>query len=320
MKRLTQISVFIACLLASVTGYTQGTIKVTATLDTNVILIGDQINLLLEVTHNTKNVITFPVFFDTIVEGVEVFEKSPIDTIRKENNDTMTFRQNLVITSFDSGFYAIPPFRFLLNQDTANYVETEPMLLEVQTIPVKMEEDIKDIKDPLTVPVDWKQYAMYVGIGLVAIIILGLILFFILTKKKPAEIVSGFTQRKPLPPHEIALAKLQTLKDKKLWQNGRVKEYHSEISEILREYLEAQLRFNAMEQVTDEIMVELENRVNEDVQRKARTILQLSDLAKFAKFEPLPDENEQSLNFAVDIVNATKPVVLPEEKSKGDVQ
>lgn len=316
MKGFIKILLVAIGLLAHVTGYSQGSVKVTATLDTNVILIGDQINLLLEVTNTTKRKVDFPLVFDTIVEGVEIFEKSAIDTIAKENSDTVVYRQNLVITSFDSGFYALPPFRFLIDGDTANYAETEPLLLEVQTIPVKIEEDIKDIKDPLSVPFDWVQLAKYVGIGLFLIILLGVALFFILSKKKPSEIVSGFTQRKPLPPHEIALAKLQTLKDKKLWQNGRVKEYHSEISEILREYLEARLGFNAMEQVTDEIMDELENRVNEEVQRKAKTILQLSDLAKFAKFEPLPDENEQSMNFAVDIVNATKPVELPEEKPK----
>ncbi len=316
MKCFIKISFLAIGLLASITGYSQGSVKVTATLDTNFILIGDQINLLLEVTNTTKNEVEFPLILDTIIEGVEVFEKSGIDTITKEGYDTVVYRQNLVITSFDSGFYAMSPFRFLINGDTANYAETEPLLLEVQTIPVKIEEDIKDIKDPLSVPFDWFEVVKYVGVGLFLIILLGIILFFILSKKKPTEIVSGFTQRKPLPPHEIALAKLQTLKDKKLWQHGRVKEYHSEISEILREYLEARLGFNAMEQVTDEIMSELETRVNEDVQRKSKTILQLSDLAKFAKFEPLPDENEQSMDFAVDIVNSIKPVELPEEKKK----
>lgn len=316
MRGFIKISVVLAGLLGSMGVFAQGSIKATATLDTNVILIGDQINLLLEVTNTTNRTVAFPFLTDTVVEGVEIFEKSPVDTIRKENSDTVIYRQNLVITSFDSGFYAIPPFQFLIDNDTANFAETEALLLEVQTIPVKMEEEIKDIKDPLSIPISWLQIATYVGIGLLIIIILGVILFFVLTKKKPAEIVSGFAQRKPLPPHEIALAKLQTLKDKKLWQNGRVKEYHSEVSEILREYLEARFKFNALEQVTDEIMAELESRVNEELRRKTKSILQLSDLAKFAKFEPLPDENEQSLAFAIEIVNSTKPVELPEEKAK----
>ena len=303
-------------MLAAVSAKSQD-LTATATLDTNAILIGDQINLLLEVKNNSKYQVSFPNIPDTLMKGVEVVKKSPIDTIKpKDKKSTeITYRQNLVITSYDSGYYAIKPFRFLLNNDTGLYAETEPLLLEVHTIPVNVQADIKDIKGPLNPPKNWMEVVKYVGLGLLALIIITLILIFTLGKKKPSELMN-FVQRKPLPPYEVALAKLQALKDKKLWQNGQVKEYHSSISEILREYLEASYGFNAMEQVTDEIMEKMQSKVDDSLQKKLHQILSMADLAKFAKFQPLPDENEQSMAFAVEIVRATKPVEQTEDKKK----
>lgn len=316
MRFLFKIALLVSVLLLGFTAKSQDLTAI-AKLDTNVILIGDQINLELIVIIQNEQFPTFPVFSDTLVEGVEILNISQIDTFINKEMDSLVFKQNLTITSFDSGFYVIPPIRFILDNDTGNYMETEPILLEVQTIPVNPAEDIKDIKGPLSIPLSWKQIALYVGIGLFVVILIGVILFFVLTKKKPSDLTS-FVQRKPLTAHEIALTKLQTLKERKLWQAGMVKEYHSDISEILREYLEKRYGFNALEQVSDEILLAMKDRVNEELLRKLRKILELSDLAKFAKFQPLPDENEQSLNFAFELVNATKPAALPQEEKPNE--
>lgn len=314
MNKLLKIALTICSLIA---GFSVSAQELTAEtkLDTNIILIGDQINLLLEVRNSTEYQVSFPVLEDTLVEGIEILEKSAIDTIAKKGSDTIVYRQNLVITSFDSGYYALRPFKFLLNNDTSLYIETEPLLLEVRTVPVDMAADIKDVKEPLSLPISWKQIAIYVGIGLLIVLILAAILIFVIIRKKPEDF-KNMVQRKPLPPHEIAYAKLQTLKERKLWQAGMVKEYHSDISEIIREYLEKRYDFNALEQVSDEIITEMRDRIDEEVLKKLGKILELSDLAKFAKLQPLPDENELSMNYAVQLVDATKPVQLPQEKAK----
>lgn len=315
MRHWFNIALCALVVLLSSSAYSQG-LTASTTLDTNIILIGDQINLLIEVKNSSDYQISFPeIAADTLVEGVEILDRSPIDTLQKKDSDTIIYRQNLVITSFDSGFYALPPFRFILNNDTATYMETEPLLLEVRTVEVDMMKDFKDIKGPLSIPKSWLQLIMYVGIGLFAVIILAFVLIFIIMKKKPSDFKS-MVQRKPLPPHEIALAKLQNLKEKKLWQNGMVKEYHSGISEIIREYLEKHFGFNALEQVSEEILAEMKDRVDGELLDKLKKVLELADLAKFAKMQPLPDENEASMTFAIDIVNATKPREITAEKTK----
>src|SRR3990172_884084 len=96
--------------------------------------------------------------------------------------------QTLIITSFDSGFYAIPPFRFIINGDSNKTIETEPMLFSVNTVAVDTTQNIKDIKPPIEVPFSWKEYLPYVYWGLGALAVLALIIYLVmnyLKKRKP---------------------------------------------------------------------------------------------------------------------------------------
>ena len=113
----------------------------------------------------------------------------------------------------------------------------------------------------------------------------------------------------PRPAHIIALEELAALKEKKLWQKGLIKQYYSEVSEIVRRYVENRYRLMALEQTTDEIMYGLIRlQIKGSVCSKIETMLQLSDLVKFAKYQPGISEHEEILTMAFDIVEATKAV------------
>ncbi len=306
MKKL----LYILIALFSILNANAQTYSVEAAPDTNSILIGEQININLKANYRVDEGevnITFPTLYDTINEFVEIVNKSVVDTVIPDKNDPYAFvqQQNITITSFDSGYYAIPPFKFIINSDT---VETEPILIEVQTMEVDTTKAIFDIKQPISEPfsiVDWLKDNWW---WMVAILVLGIGIFFLIkylknrkTKEEPEEIVPD------IPIHVIALEKLEKVKSDKLWQEGKIKVYHSHISEILREYIENRYQVNALEETTSEIMhgLRLQN-ISSELMNKLTQTLTLADLVKFAKEQPLPNENEMSINNAIEFVNATK--------------
>ena len=294
-------------------GFTQlqaQTYSVESIANTNSILIGEQINITLKTSYRVDEgevKITFPPLYDTINEFVEIVQKSAIDTVIPDKNDPYAFvqQQNITITSFDSGYYAIPPFKVIINTDT---LETEPILIEVQTMEVDTTKAIFDIKQPISEPfslVDWLKDNWW---WMVAILVLGIGIFFLVKylknrkpEEEPEEIIPD------IPIHVIALEKLEKVKTEKLWQEGKIKAYHSHISEILREYIENRYQVNALEETTSEILhgLRLQN-ISPELMNKLTQTLTLADLVKFAKEQPLANENEMSITHAIAFVNATK--------------
>src|ERR1700752_5094567 len=155
------------------------------TLDTNKIRIGEQTKIDLYITYSAsqKNQkIQWPAIGDTLRKEVEVVNVSKIDTTIPDKNkpDEIQQHQTITITSIDSGFWALSPFAFVINNDTSKPFETSPLLLEVSTIPVDTAEaSIKDIKAPFDEPFDWHEYLPYVYWSLAALFVIGLIVFLI---------------------------------------------------------------------------------------------------------------------------------------------
>jgi hypothetical protein len=286
-------------------------VEVSAKIDTNAIRIGDQVTLRLVAKYRGDQGeldIKWPKFKDTITGHIEIVEQGKVEKSIPDKSDPLSFvqQQTYIITSFDSGYQVIPPFRFIINNDTANVKETEPLLLEVQTVAVDTTVAIKDIKGIMSEPFDWHELIPYVMWGLAILAVIAVIVYITirLIKKKPV------VPEKPkviVPPHVTALQALEKLRSEKLWQEGKIKQYHSALSDILRAYIEERFRVNALEQTTDEILIALRNVVvDEESKAKLKQVLRLADLVKFAKEQPLPNENELSMANAFDFVNGTK--------------
>ena len=306
MRKLISILI----LIFSVAATNAQSYSVEAKADTNSILIGEQINIALQSNYRVDegeiNII-FPTLYDTINEFVEVVNKSVIDTLipNKEEPYAFTQQQTVTITSFDSGYYAIPPFRFVINNDT---LETEPLIIEVLTMPVDTAQAIFDIKGVIDEPfsfTDWLKDNWWWMVAILVLIIGIVYLIKFLKNRKPNEIVEEVVPE--IPVHIIALEKLEKIRDEKLWQSGKVKLYHSHISEILREYIENRYQVNALEETTSEILhgLRLQN-ISPELMNKLTQTLTLADLLKFAKEQPLANENEMSIAAAIEFVNTTK--------------
>ena len=285
--------------------------NISAVMDTSKIRIGEQahIDFYIELPASSPNyTIQWPEVGDTLTSKVEVVTVSPIDTMLpgKANPGKLVQHQRLTISVYDSGFYAIPPFKFIVNGDTARPQLTQPFFLEVHTIPTDTSDTkIKDIKPPFEEPFNWKWYISYAYgfIGLLLAILVIILLSRFLRKK---EQVAAGPPKPMVPPHVTALDTLERIKEQSVWKQGLTKEYYSEISDAIRLYIEGRYGINALESTTDEIMLLFRSQVIDTVSlEKLKQLLSLSDLVKFAKMTPVEAEHVFTLQNAFDFVKGT---------------
>jgi len=281
----------------------------TAKLEKNNILIGDQIQMEIQLTVPSGSRVQWPMLLDTIAPYVEILNKSAIDTVSSDK-DQFTLKQDLVITSFDSGSYVVRPIIFKYSQkgDTIVYfAETLPISLDVQTVEIDQAGDIKPIKPPLAAPVTFRELMPWIGLFM-ALVAVVLVIYYYLKRKKQIQPIITTRLNATIPPYEAAMEALESLRIKKLWQSGRVKDYYSEMTEIVREYIELRYPVRALEMTTGEINAALQqSSVNSTTREKLYQVLVLADLVKFAKEQPLPLENDLSLNQCMEFVRETKP-------------
>jgi hypothetical protein len=300
-------------------------VEVHAVLDTSKIRIGEQTRLDIYLNYNSKlekNIsIEWPSFEDTIIKQIEVLSVTKIDTTfpDKNNPDLIQQHMQLLITSFDSGYYAIPSFKFIINKDTANKILTELLMLEVLSVPTDTSiTKVKDIKAPFDEPFDWHWYLPYVywGLAILAALIILIIVIRKLTKKGPIEIVIDDTPK--IPAHITALETLEKIKQEAIWKDNKTKEYYSSIADTVRLYIEERFKINALELTSDEVIKVFKYQVV-DTESKAKLtqILTLSDFVKFAKQIPIEVEHTLTLNNAFDFVNGTKREELTNNENKG---
>lgn len=324
MKSIRYILVFAFVLVKSLLFSQQ--LNVEAVIDTSKLRIGEQAKVDLYVTYNAnlKDVkIQWPSIGDTLTSDVSVISVSPIDTtFPDKTNSTKIFQhQQIIVSVYDSGYYAIPGFKFVLDNDTAHPLFTNPLLLEVHTVPTDSSATkLKDIKPPLDEKFNWKWYLSYVYWGGGALVlILAIILLTLYYARKNKQVVVE-PEKPKIPPHITALAALEKIKSEMVWKEGKVKEYYSAISDTVRAYIEDRFSLNALESTTDEIMKAFRTQVvDKESKDKLQQLLTLSDLVKFAKMAPIEEEHNFTLQNAFDFVNGTKreeEMTLPEDQTQ----
>ena len=295
--------------------------RVEAKLDTTKLLIGDQVKLRFTFTGPAGAQILWPRIPDTLFSAIQVISRTNPDTVLSGDRKTATIHQDLILTSFDSGFYTIPPIPFyyrILPDTSAKLAETEMLILEVATVPVDTTKAIKPIKGPVRIPLSFREILPWILIAVGIAVLTAFLIYYIRRRRKHAPIFS-LLQKPSLLPHEIALRDLEELRVRKIWQSGRYKEYYSELTEILRRYVEDRFAVRAMERTSDEILEGLASVEGLDPGSTGnmRKILTLADLVKFAKAVPVGSENEESLDLGFRFVKDTIPApVAPVEKQE----
>lgn len=302
MPKIKHILFFIVVTLAGHVVAQQ--VNVDAKLDTNSMLIGDQVDFKIRLQIPEEEPFRWPQLNDTLPEKIEIVNKSSIDTMLT-GDGYMNVEQTLKLTVFDSGYYVIKPLEFYYGDDLSQSVSTEPYLLNVFTIEVDTTGTIKPIKGPIAAPVTFMEVLPW-ALLIIALVALTALIFYYFKRTKKKEPVPFRRPKPKLPPHQIALDELEKLKNEKLWQQDRVKEYHSRLTDILRQYIEATYNIAAMEMTTWEIIHAFAGaKIGHTNLEKLRRIMELADFVKFAKLKPLPEENEHSMQRAVEFVKNT---------------
>lgn len=301
MKRITLLIAFLAAITAS-----RAQVTVEASIDSASILIGQQTLLQLNVACGRTQKVMLPEFDDgMITDGLEIVEVVSTDTQWFNKQERMVVSLIYNVTSFLPDLYYIPPFEVQVDSQTqfSNSLGLKVLGIAIDTTEVNA---ICDIKPVHAVPVELREVlplgVVYLLLLLFAILATFLIDRYVLNKPILRRVVT----KAKLPAHEQALGEMARIKDEKGWMKEDVKEYYTELTDVLRSYIEERFGFSAREMTSDEIIEHLLEQNDEASIQELRELFQTSDLVKFAKHHPMMNENDMNLLNAIDFVNETK--------------
>ncbi len=293
-------------------------ITISATTDTTTYKVGDYIKYQIEIKHDKVISVNMPPVKDSI-KVLDYIQTLP--TEKNEVDNLVIERFNFIFSKYDSANVTIPAItlEYIVGRTiTKKLIKTNPVTITIRTLPVNAQEDIRDVKDPLKLPLNW---LLISAIVVIILLLIGFLYYLYQRYKKKKVLKENILPEIKIPAHEIALAHLHELEEKKLWQNGFVKQFHSEVTEIVRQYFEERFNFRALEMTSAEILGVLsymeEGKI---IVRTADNFFSNADLVKFAKFEPMPKVNDEMMNQAYGIVNQTIPVPPQKESEDKNVQ
>jgi len=280
---------------------------VSAAIDSTTLFIGDQTDLHLRATCEAGEQVQMPVLAEQLVDGIEIVDRTIVDTTTLQDG-RVQYNQYLTLTSFQDSLFYIEPLAFVSGDDT---VWSESLMLNVVQ-PFEMDSTdmaITDIKGIYKAPIWWWGILRWVLLAL-AIAGVGIGGYYLITylRNRFGDASATDVPTEPLrPAEEVALEKLDAIREQKIWQNGQVKEYHTQLTDVVREYIARRFEVSSTEQTSDETLRAMRGLLSEkkELYDDLRKMLTLADLVKFAKWTTTPDENELSLRSAYTFVKET---------------
>ena len=291
-------------------------IVVSASIDSTMLMLGDQTAMHLDVTHEATEQVQWPAFGEMLQDGIEIVDRSAVDTTTLPDG-RIQLHQDLVLTSFKDSLFSISEVAFACGEDT---FWTDPLALNViQPFEVDTTLAITDIKDIERAPIWWWGIIRWI---LLALLIAGIAVggWYLWrwwqSKRKPEE--EEINPELLRPADEVALEKLDEIKAAKIWKDGKIKEYQTDLTDVVREYIGRRFGVQSTEKTSDETLRAMKPLIDKDLFSSLSKMLQLADLVKFAKWHTTPDENEQGLTTAYEFVNQTKIVESQESTDKSE--
>jgi hypothetical protein len=318
MKKLFLILIIVISAVLTTAGQD---VKVTSSFDTSRIFLGDQIHYTITVVRPSDLRVSVRTLKDTLCKNIEIVSGPVRDSLVMQENKLKIIRKYLV-TSFDSGFYQVPPIYAEIKDASGIkrfYSDYSPLqVLRVKIAPADTTAKIFDIIKPYKAPVSFVEILPWVLIALIvaAFIWVAMLLLHRLKKNKKSD----EPLKNPDPAHVIAFRELEKLKNEQLWQKGEVKYYYTRLTEILRQYLENRYEVFSLEMTTSETLESLVKMGfrKDEFYVLLKTILNGSDLVKFAKYKPEPTENEEHFDNSWKFVENTKVILEMPENNNSD--
>ena len=259
---------------------------------------------------------SLPRYGEMLIDGIEIVERTGVDTTVLQDG-RVQLNQTLTLTSFSDSLFFIPPQPFVSGEDT---LWSDGMSLNViQPFEIDTTLAITDIKPLQRAPIWWWGIIRWVLLA-IGCILLGIGAWYFIKwamhRKKGGELQLAEVEKRPA--EEVALEKLDKIKAEKIWQEGKVKEYHTELTDVIREYIGRRYEVKSTEKTSDETLRELKPLMGEQKElfERLRKMLSLADLVKFAKWHTTPDENESALLTAYDFVHETTAAPTEDEQKE----
>ncbi|WP_343488256.1 hypothetical protein [Allomuricauda sp. d1] len=280
-----------------------------AQIDTASIKIGEQIQYKITVETDSTNVVYFPE--DQTFSPLEMVEALTIDTTK--NKDRMTLQRIYALTQFDSGSYTIPPQRVAINE--APFL-TDSFRIQVADVAVDTtKQKLYDIKPLMEVEKSNAKLWMTILFVLLALLVIGALVYWFFLRKKP---LTEEEKVALLPAFDRAMLQLKELENSRYLIQDEYKKYYSELTDIVRSYLEEDVHVSALESTTDQLITKLELlkdagelELEDETITQFKKVLRTADLVKFAKSKPATSVAEQDRAAVEQIVRKTKEA-LPE--------
>ena len=301
MKRIALILATVLTASALYSG-----VSVSTEVSRSEITIGDTLTYVVHIEYDT----TLSVESPSAGENLGQFEIRDFNISEPETlNDKVKQNFSYIISTFDIGEFEIPPIGVLYKSPgdtTLKAIMTQPVKITVNRISPEDATEIRDVKGPENLPFDYRKVITISAIIIVVLLAVAFIIYYIKRKKKGISLL-GFAAP-PRPPDEIALERLLSLDESGLLEKREYKRFFTQLSDILREYLEARFEVSALESTTSELLQQLDNieEIGRDVIDSITQILQLSDLVKFAKYIPLDDESFGVVDDVRSIIEQTR--------------
>ena len=280
--------------------------------NTTFIRIGEQIQFKIAV-NETENVV-FPNLKLDSLGKVELVEALPTDTLKNR------LEKKYLLTSFDSGVYLIPQQLVLVRN---NKFLTDSLLVNVATIQVDTtKQKMFPIKAIQREPKTFDDYKHLFWWLIPIFILIAVILYFVFRKKKEKEVPKVY-----IAPIQEALQRLKELDEKHLLEQNKIKIYYSELTDIVRTYIEKDINIPALESTTNELIETIQDfnassklGISKETIQQLKEVLQSADLVKFAKFAPIVEEIKGHRNLAERILQSLKPVKEPIKEAENEVE
>jgi hypothetical protein len=241
---------------------------------------------------------------DTLSEQIDILKRG--DLVRTADADSnIIVQQQLTLMTFDTGYIEVPSLQLSTFHSQLSAF-TSPIQLYSTTIAVDTTQAYKPLMPPIEQPVSMKEVFPWI-LGALLLVLVALAIWYFLKHRKPKVDENGEPIKGPVvPPYTKAIGDLESLKQQKLWQAGKLKEYYSGLTDIAREYIEGQFGVNAVEMTTDEILEQVrELQFDEQLFGKLKGTMELADLVKFAKYAASSLESDNAMSDMTEFVNGS---------------
>ena len=254
-----------------------------------------------------------PFATDTLSAQLDILKRGDLQRTADADSNIIV-QQQLTLMTFDTGYVEVPSLQLSTFHSTSHSVGepfgvplstfTSPIQLYSTTISVDTTQAFRPLMPPIEHPVSMKEMFPWL-LGLLLLVIIGLAVWYVVKHRKPKTDENGEPVKGPsIPPYDKALGDLESLKEQKLWQAGKLKEYYSSLTDIAREYIEGQFQVNAVEMTTDDILREVRDlHFEASLYGKLKSTMELADLVKFAKYSASALESDNAMTDMTDFVN-----------------